>query len=207
MKRLQFVIFVLFALISLATVAQEVPIEIEEEKVNNRLLLFAVNKNLKDYDVAIEVEGTGFKQRNGVPRKVRVPATSRVNLISLVIERLHQPMYTYTLDVSDSLSRRAIRKEYELIKIDPKKPITLYLTDLCVSKCDSLISSLDNSVYNYKSVKLSEDENIKTQLASSLVGGKERLDGMDTPIVMLGGKMYVKIETYEELMARMNEED
>jgi ribosomal protein S9 len=207
MKKFQFLIFVLFAWITLASYAQEVPIEIEEEKVNNRLLLFAVNKNLKDYDVSIEVEGTGFKQRNGAPRKVRVPATSRVNLISLVIERLHQPMYTYKLDVSDSLSRRAIRKEYELIKIDPKKPITLYLTDLCTSKCDSLIAALENSVYNYKSVKLSDDNNIKTQLASSLVGGSERLDNMDTPIVMLGGKMYVKIETYEELMARLAEED
>lgn len=207
MKKLQPLIFILFVLTTLASYAQEVPIEIEEEKVNNRLLLYAVNKNLKDYDVSIEVEGTGFKQRNGVPRKVRVPATSRVNILSLVIERLHQPMYTYTLDVSDSLSRRAIRKEYELIKIDPKKPVTLYLTDLCTSKCDSLISSLNNSVYNYKTVKLSEDENIKSQMASSLVGGAERLEAMDTPIVMIGGKMYVKIETYEELMARLAEED
>lgn len=207
MRKSQFLFFVLFALITKVAYAQEVPIEIEEEKVNNRLLLYAVNKNLKDYDVSIEVEGTGFKKRAGIARKVRVPATSRVNLISLVIERLHQPMYTYTLDVSDSLSRRALRKEYELIKIDPKKPITLYITDLCTTKCDSLISSLSNSVYNYKTVKLSEDENIKTQLASSLVGGAERLAEMDTPIVMLGGKMYVKIETYEELMARLAEED
>lgn len=207
MKILNFFAFSIFVLLASGSFAQEVPIEIEDEVQNNRLLLFAVNKNLQDYDVTISVEGSGFKQRNGVPRKVRVPATSRVNLTSLVVERGKQALYTYTLDVSDSLSRRALKKEYELIKIDPKKPITIFLPNLCTANCDSLIGSLTKSVYNFRTVKISEDENIKTQLSGSLIGGADRLNEMDTPIVMLGGKMYLQIETYEDLMGRLEEEE
>ena len=50
--------------------AQERPIEIEDELNNNRLNLYAVNKNLQDFDVILYVNGTGFRQReleNHVP--------------------------------------------------------------------------------------------------------------------------------------------
>ena len=54
---------------------------------------------------------------------------------------------------------------------------------------------------------IEEDERVKQQLSGALVGGIERLDSMDNPIVSIGGKMYVTLETYEELMARMEEEE
>ena len=93
------------------------------------------------------------------------------------------------------------------IKIDPKKPITLFIPKNCSTKCDTLVSSLNESPYKYRKVMIEEDERVKQQLSGALVGGIERLDSMDTPIVSIGGKMYVTLETYEELMARMEEEE
>ena len=54
--------------------AQKIPIKIEDELVKNRLNLYAINKNLIDYDITVIVKGTGFKQRAGKPRLTRIPA-------------------------------------------------------------------------------------------------------------------------------------
>ncbi|MBX2828625.1 MAG: hypothetical protein KTR22_10700 [Flavobacteriaceae bacterium] len=195
----------IFALFSSISWAQEYKVDIEEERKANRLFLYAVNKNLVDLDVAITVTGTGFRQRKGVPRKTRVPATSRVNLLSLIIERGKQPVYEYELDVTDSLSRRVIRKEFKLIKIDPKKSITLYLTEKCQT-CDTIVSGLKDSPYNYRSYNIAENEKVKNQLEKAFIGASVPLAEMQNPVVMLDGKMYIHIDSYEALMMRVDEE-
>lgn len=187
--------------------SQEYTVEIEDKLENNKLLLYAVNKNLVDLDVSIEVEGSGFRARAGRQLLYRVPATSKVNIATLIVERGWQAMYTYKLNVSDSLSRRVRKVPFELIKIDPKKPITLFIPKNCTTKCDTLINSINESPYKYRKVMIEEDERVKQQLSGALVGGIERLESMETPIVSIGGKMYVTLETFEELMARMEEED
>ncbi|MEZ4875413.1 MAG: hypothetical protein R2793_08180 [Flavobacteriaceae bacterium] len=205
-KYLLFLLFALFGVLP-SMIAQEYTVDIEDKLEGNRLLLYAVNKNLVDLDVSIEVDGTGFKKREGRMIAYRVPATSKVNIMTLIVERGKQALYTYKLNVSDSLSRRVRQVPFERIKIDPKKPITLFIPANCTSKCDSLINPLNESPYKYRTVQVAEDENVKKQLSSALAGGAERLESMDTPIVMLGGKMYVMIESYEDLMARMEEEE
>lgn len=185
--------------------AQDYTVSIEEEKKANRLFLYAVNKNLVDLDVAITVEGTGFRQRKGIPRKVRVPATSRVNLISLIVERGKQAMYTYELDVTDSLSRRVITREYELIKIDPPKPITIYIPDNCTN-CDSIINPLKETPYKYNAYKISEDENVQQQLERAFANSSRPLETIDTAIISLGGSMYLYLQTFDEMMAKLEEE-
>ncbi|GAB5399567.1 MAG: hypothetical protein Aureis2KO_11520 [Aureisphaera sp.] len=195
----------LFSLFTSVAFAQDYKVEIEEERKANRLFLYAVNKNLVDLDVAISVTGTGFRQRKGVPRKTRVPATSRVNLLSLIIERGKQPVYEYELDVTDSLSRRVIRKEFKLIKIDPKKAITIYLTEKCRT-CDTIISGLENSPYNYRTYDLVENDKVKEQLGKAFIGASVPLADMENPVVMLDGKMYIHIDSYDALMMRVEEE-
>ncbi|MCH9660844.1 MAG: hypothetical protein K0U54_08020, partial [Bacteroidetes bacterium] len=143
--------------------------------------------------------------RKGVPRKTRVPATSRVNLLSLIIERGKQPVYDYTLDVTDELSRRVIKKPFDLIKIDPKKSITMYLTEKCVT-CDTIMNPLKNSPYKFKTINLAENEEVKAQLGKAFVGASVPLSEMENPVVMLDGKLYVHIASYEELMMRVEEE-
>lgn len=199
--------FLFFLIIAQTTNAQDIQIDIEDKLENNRLLIYAVNKNLFDVDVAIEVDGFGFKKREQREIFYRLPATSKINITTLIVERGKQAVYNYKLKVNDSLSRRVRQVPFELIKIDPKKPITVYLPSLCAEKCDTLVNSLSSSPYIFKAIKIEEDQNIKTQLEKSLVGGADRLANMDTPIVMLGGKMYVQIENYEQLMARLNEEE
>jgi len=185
--------------------AQERPIEIEDELVNNRLNLYAVNKNLQDFDVILYVNGTGFKQRAGKPRAVRVPARSRVEVSSLIIERGQEPKYTYTIEVQEELSRRSLVREAELIKIQPKWPLTIYKTTLCVANCDTLTAALDESPYLYTLTEIDAYPKVREQLKKLIVGGEERLNEMDTPIVMMGGKMYLTLTTYEEVMSTMEE--
>lgn len=206
LKQILFLSFLLLTT-SATLFSQEYTVDIEDKLENNRLLIYAVNKNLVDLDVSIEVEGSGFRARGGRQLVYRVPATSKVNIATLIVERGWQAMYTYKLTVSDSLSRRVRKVPFELIKIDPKKPITLFIPKNCTSKCDTLVSSLNDSPYKYRKVMIEEDERVKQQLSGALVGGIERLDSMDTPIVSIGGKMYVTIETYEEIIARMEEEE
>ena len=65
--------------------SQEYTVEIEDKLENNKLLLYAVNKNLVDLDVSIEVEGSGFRARGGRQLLYRVPATSKVNIATLIV--------------------------------------------------------------------------------------------------------------------------
>lgn len=197
--------FVLLFLFVTPILAQERPIEIEDEQNRNRLYLYAVNKNLQDFDVIINITGTGFRQRAGKPRAVRVPARSRVQISSLIIERGQEPKYKYTLEVSEELSRRALVREAELIKIQPKWPLTIYKPTMCAAQCDSLISALDQSPYLYTLTKIDEYPKVREQLARLIVGGEERLSEMDTPIVMMGGKMYLKLSEYDEIMTTMDD--
>lgn len=198
-------LFLAIMLGSTTSLAQDKEIIIEEEQKSNRLFLYAVNENPIDLDVAITVEGTGFRQRKGKPRKVRVPATSRVNMISLVIERGQTPQYTYTLEVSDSLSRRALKKEFEKIRIAPPVPITIYIPDNCTN-CDSIINPLEaQTPYRYKKYVISENENTKAQLERAFASSSRSLEEIDTAIISLGANMYIYIRTFEELMAKLEE--
>ncbi len=183
--------------------SQEKPIEIVEEAKANRLFLYALNKNEKDLDVSITVEGTNFRQSKSVPRAVRVPAASKVLLTNLIVERGKRANYTYELKVSDSLSRRALRREYEPIKIEPRKKIILYIPENCKS-CDSLISSLEKSHYLFTSYSFSEKPELKDQLAPAFINSTVKIDFVTTPIISLNGVLHVKIEDYDQLLEELN---
>lgn len=186
--------------------AQERPVKIVDERVNNRLMIYAVNENEQDLDVSIKIEGTGFRQRAGVPRLHRVPKASKVNIANLVVERGRVPVYTYELTVNDSLSRRVVRKPAEQIKIDPKKNILVYFKEGCVS-CDSLVSKLDKSYYKYRSMDLREKPEVKDFLVRTFKYTKTPYDSITNPIISLGGTLYSEIETYEQLLAKLNDEE
>lgn len=185
--------------------AQEKPIKIEEERKANRLFLYALNENLTTYDMTITVKGTGFRQPKSKPRLIRIPATSRVNVINLIVERDQEPKYTYDITVNDSLSRRALKKEFTLIKIDPKKSIFIYVTEKCIS-CDSIIYSLQKSPYRFNRFDLIKDSIVRKQLEPAFVDADIPLNELTSPVIQLNGRIYTKINSYAELMARMEEE-
>ncbi len=184
--------------------AQDRPIKIIDEQKANRLFLYAVNENEKDLDVMITVTGTGFRQSKAKPRLTRIPATSKVNIKSLIIERGKTPQYEYELVVNDSLSRRALKRPFELVKIEAKRPILIYRTDKCTS-CDSLVANLEKSIYLFKTQSLSEQPKMKAYLEKSLANSATPLASLTTPILNLGGKIFVDIETYEQLMDKLKE--
>lgn len=180
------------------------PIEIIEETKANRLFLYALNKNEQDLDVSISVEGTNFRQSKGVPRAVRVPAASKVMLTNLIVDRGKKANYTYELTVNDSLSRRALRKEAEPIKIEPKKKVIVYIPDNC-TVCDSLVSRLDKSSYIYTAYRFSEKPELKNQLAPAFANATVSIDSLQSPIISLGGVLHVNIENYEQLTEALNQ--
>lgn len=184
--------------------SQERPVKILTEELPNRLAFYAVNENEQDLDVLLKIKGTNFRQSNARPRFIRVPGASKVHMKTVVLFRGKRPSYTYDLEVNDSLSKRALRKEYKSIKIQPRKNITIYIPVKCQS-CDSLINPLEKSKYLFKSHKLGERPEIKDQLNRSFAN-RILLDSLKTPIVNLGGKLFTKIENYEQLLAELDKD-
>ena len=186
--------------------AQEKPIEIIDEKISNRIRIYAINRNEKDYDVMITITGSNFRQSKSKPRLIRVPATSKVHLKDLIVTRGEQAVYTYDLIVNDSLSRRAIKKEYELIKIKPKKLITIYITDNCTN-CNSFIDSLAQSRYLFSVLTLNEKPKAREALQKAFENKNIPLDSIHKVIVSLGGHLYINIENYQQLIEKLNTEE
>jgi len=196
-------IFILLVIISfsVSSIAQKKPIKIEDEVENNRLVLYAVNENLQDFDILLTVKGTGFRQRAGKPRLTRVPGASRVKVQSLVIERDKTPLYTYSIIANDSLSRRVLKPEFTKIKIDPNKPILMYTSERCTA-CDTLINSLNKGTYKYKTLNLSSNPEKETALEKYIPG----IDTITSPIFNVGGHIYTDIKSYDQLLEKLLEE-
>ncbi|MEK6153822.1 hypothetical protein WIW50_11205 [Flavobacteriaceae bacterium 3-367] len=189
-------------LVSISLGAQVKPVKVTTEDLKNRLAFYATNETEQDYDVQITISGTNFRQSAARPRWIRVPAASKVHLKTIILFRDKRPSYTYDLVVNDSLSRRALRKEFKPIKIKPKKQITLYITDKCVG-CDSLVIPLTESKYIFRTYTLSEHPEVKDQLKRAFA---QPLDSIATPIVNLGGRLFTRIENYAQLLEELNKE-
>ena len=183
---------------------QDKKIKIITEDIPNRIAFYAINENERDLDVMFTLSGTNFRQSSARPRYIRVPATSKVHMKTIVLLRGKSPSYTFELKVNDSLSTRALVKESEQIKIKPPKQITVYIPDKC-EQCDSLVIPLSESKYLFNLIQLDEKPELQEQLQSSF--GKEMpIDSMKTPIVNLAGKLYTNLISYELLMEQINKE-
>lgn len=190
--------------------AQVKPIKIEVKELPNRLAFYGLNETDTAYDVMFTVKGTNFRQSAARPRLIRIPATSKVHLKTIVLLRGKKPVYSYTVKANDSLSRRALKKESVKIivppkKIKPKKHITIYATTNCES-CHTMIDSLNQNNYIFMHFDLNEKPTIKEQLAKAYGAGTS-LDSLQTPIVNLGGRLYKGIENYGQLLNELNKED
>lgn len=192
----------LLVLFVLKTNAQEIPIKVVTEDIPNRLAFYAINENDQDVDVLLTLTGTNFRQSKGKPRLIRVPGISKVHLKTIILTRGKQPNYTYDLAVNDSLSRRALKKEAKRIKVKPKNSITLYITEACET-CDSMLVAMEKGKYEFYAHQLNESPEIKEQLKNSFA---TPLDSISTPIFNLGGRLYTRIEDYDQLLETLLKE-
>ena len=183
---------------------QEKKIKIITEDIPNRISFYAINENEQDLDVMFTLSGTNFRQSSARPRYIRVPATSKVHMKTIVLLRGKSPSYTFELKVNDSLSTRALVKESEQIKIKPPKQITVYVPNKC-EQCDSLVIPLSESKYLFNLIKLDEKPELQEQLQVAF--GKETpIDSLNSPIVNLAGKLYTNLITYQLLIEQMYKE-
>jgi hypothetical protein len=183
---------------------QQKKIEIITEDIPNRIAFYAINVNEEDLDVMFTLTGTNFRQSSARPRYIRVPATSKVHMKTIVLMRGKTPSYTYDVKVTDSLSTRALIKEYEQIKIKPPKQITVYIPENCL-QCDSLVTPLNESKYMFDLVKLGENPKLQEQL-QLVFGAETSIDSLNAPIVNLEGKLYTNLINYQLLMEQMSKE-
>lgn len=183
---------------------QEKKIKIITEDIPNRIAFYAINENEQDLDVMLTLSGTNFRQSSARPRFIRVPATSKVHMKTIVLMRGKNPSYSYELKVNDSLSTRALVKESEQIKIKPPKQITVYIPDKC-ELCDSLVVPLSESKYLFNLIKLDEKPELQEQLQVSF-GTNTPIDSLNIPIVNLAGKLYTNLITYQLLIEQMYKE-
>ncbi len=184
--------------------AQETPIEIVTEEIPNRLAFYAINENDQEFDVILTISGTNFRQSRAVPRAIRLPATSKVLLQTIVPMRGKIPSYKTELIVKDSLSGNALKKAHTKIKIRPKRQIILYVAPNCLT-CDSLLSKMSEGKYLFESHDLRLKPEIKDQL-QKIFGTRSPLDSVSTPILNIGGKLFTKIETYEGMLEELNKD-
>lgn len=178
--------------------SQQRPVVIESETKANRIMLYAVNQNEIDLDVLLTVSGSNFRQSAAKPRWYRVPAASKVPIKSLIQERDKTARYRCEVEVRDSLSRRAIRKPSEQIKIKPKAPLKVYRKENCLS-CDSIINGLNNSYYLFEQKNLEDEPKMKEYLVKAFENSVTPFDSITNPVIILGGKYYYDISTYEQL--------
>jgi hypothetical protein len=201
MKKMKLVVALVVLLLTKSN-AQELPIKVVTEDIPNRLAFYAINENDQDVDVMLTISGTNFRQSKGKPRLIRVPGVSKVHLQTIILTRGKQPNYTCDLTVNDSLSRRALKKDAKPVKVKPKKSITLYITDKCES-CDSMLVAMETGKYEFNAHRLTEKPEIAKQLRSSF---PTTLDSIATPIFNLGGRLYTRIENYDELLETLRKE-
>lgn len=185
--------------------AQKGPIKIVEENIPNRLALYALNESMQDYDVMFTISGTNFRQSKAMPRLIRVPSATKVHLKTIMLIRGKTPSYSYDLILNDSLSKRALKKPIERIKVRPRKQITVYLPENCTS-CDSLMNHLNNGKYIFRSHKLKENDKIRDQLQLSFGANSTAVDSLKMPIINLGGRLYTNIDSYEGLLETLGKE-
>ncbi len=190
--------------------AQVGPVKVTETKSKNRIAFFAENRTFTDYDVLFEVKGSNFRQSAAKPRWVRVPAASRVHLKTIILLRDKQPVYTKTLKTNDSLSKRALKKEFEVLdipppKIKPKKQITIYTSSGCAS-CDSIVSQLSSKNYIFRSVSLDEKPEVKEQLGKFLAKSTEEMDSLSNPIISLDGRLYSWITSFDQMIEEVEKD-
>ncbi|NER11830.1 hypothetical protein GWK08_00100 [Leptobacterium flavescens] len=190
--------------------AQEKPIRIVEEKKANKVSFYAFNESYTDYDVKLVITGSNIKQSQAKPRFVRVPATSKVLIKNIFLLRGKTPSYKYQLEINDSLSKRALKRPFTLIKVPPKKikprkPIVVYVTNNCAS-CDSIVGKLTAANYIFTSHKLKENPEIQKQLERILAKPESALDSVNTPILNIGGRIYTWIEKYEQVLEELDKE-
>lgn len=183
--------------------AQEKPITIETKEIPNRLAFYAVNENEQDFDVMINISGTNFRQSQARPRFIRVPGASKVHLKTIILLRGKKPNFTYNLVVNDSLSNRALKTEFERIKVKPKKSISIYITEACIN-CDSIVMPLERSNYIFDAYKLNDHPDIKEQLKNSF---SRSVDSIAQPIINVGGRLYTNIENYDQLLQALNNQE
>ncbi|WP_340202415.1 hypothetical protein [Ascidiimonas sp. W6] len=190
--------------------AQEGEIQIIENKTERKIAFYALNETDKDFDVLIEVTGSNIKQSLAKPRKIRVPATSKVLLKNIFLIRGKTPNYNYKLIVSDSLSKRALKKPFEKVVVIPKrkipkKKIIVYLPEACES-CENIIKGLEEDFYEYKTYNLEKNTNVAAQLAKAFPSSKTPINLRKNPIISIGGKLYPWIKEYSQLLKEIDRE-
>jgi len=174
--------------------AQTEAIEIVEVTEKNKVIFYAINHTKTLKEVFFKVDGEGFRKSAFRPVIKKVPAHTKVLLITLIPLKDATPTYTYFSSFDDKLQALSLETNVKTWKeldylIDNGETI-IFIKGEC-SKCEKLIGMLKANRIPHKAFDISESERYK-EFFWNTVSKMKRQDVMisSIPIAIVNGKLH-----------------
>lgn len=174
--------------------AQTEAIEIVEIKDKNKIIFYAINHTESLKEVFFKVDGEGFRKSGFRPVIKKVPANSKILLITLIPLKDATPTYTYFSSFDDKLQELNLETNVKTWKeldylIDNGETI-IFTKDEC-AKCEKLIGMLKANRISHKAFDISENERYE-EFFWNTVSKMKRQDVMisSIPIAIVKGKLH-----------------
>jgi hypothetical protein len=174
--------------------AQTEAIEIVEIKGKKKILFYAINHTEILKEVFFKVDGKGFRKSSYRPVIKKVPANTKVLLITLIPLKNATPAYTYFSSYDDKLQELSLETKVKnwktLDALIDKGETIIFTKDECF-KCEKLIGMLKVNRIPHKAFNISENERYD-QFFWNTISKMKRQDVIisSIPIAIVKGKLY-----------------
>ncbi|MBC8757500.1 hypothetical protein H2O64_22710 [Kordia sp. YSTF-M3] len=177
-----------------STNAQTEAIEIVEVKGKKKILFYAINHTEILKEVFFKVDGKGFRKSSYRPVIKKVPANTKVLLITLIPLKNATPEYTYFSSHDDKLQELSLEtsvKNWKTLDTLIDKGETIIFTKDKCTKCEKLIGMLKANRIPHKAFNISENERYK-QFFWNTISKMKRQDVIisSIPIAIVKGELH-----------------
>lgn len=175
-----------------------------EDKQPKRWLMYAQNNSEEEQEVFLMVQGTGFRRSADRPIIKRVPANSKVLMMTLIplkgVEPVYSKIFTYETNLQQ-IKRRKGEKDEEYVNIRPLKDdeLTVFIEEDC-EKCDYLLQFLNTNHINYRRLDLGVNPKVKDFMFGHLRKATYKGGIIDLPAIMYQGRKHWSINNIQQFV-------
>ncbi|QHI38806.1 hypothetical protein IMCC3317_42060 [Kordia antarctica] len=178
----------------LSTNAQTEELEIVEVKGTKKITFYAINHTETLKEVFFKVDGKGFRKSSYRPVIKKVPANTKVKLITLIPLKNATPEFTYFSSFEDKLQvlnlETSVKNWKTLDGLIDKGETIIFTKDEC-TKCEKLIGMLQANRIRHKAFNISENERYKDFFWKTISKMKRRdVIISSIPIAIVKGKLH-----------------
>jgi len=212
MNRLQTIFFIIFLCVIHAFAqaqSKEVPdVELVEEKLAKRWLLYAINNTDEEQEAFLIVQGEGFRRSADRPVIKKIPPKAKVLMITLIPLKDANPTYTkifkYDTDLQ-SISKRKGENDEEHVNIRPLKDdeFTIFIDNEC-DKCKLLLDFMNKNHYKYRILNIKTNHKVNEFLFDHLKTTNYKGGIIDLPVIFYEGRKHWSIVDIEEFIKNYN---